>query len=580
MQNTTTKLSQLEPRFQRAFSILHKEFGAQPFKAEEAKTVLNDPNIDKTLSELSKANLLTVTKDEQDARVKLYTLNLDTSDSIIRQPTRGQLISLLKTGADLIRTSVDYRTLIIFLFYKAISDKWNTKVQENLAKVNNKKQAYLLTNTGYYKLYDQLEDKLYTWQEITKNKETINELANAIRKVAQMNPERFGEVEKLLEVVGLFGFINEDNFHILEGLVSLFDKVDFSHFDGDLLGDAYMWILHYFAPAKAKEGEVFTPKEINTLLSHLLDIQEGDKVLDPACGSGGMLIEAYQYVVHKTGKPKPVIELYGQERREDMEALAKINMILHDIHSFNFWIGDSLRNPHFPHCDHVIANPPWNLKGYSETAFSGMANAKSVYTHFVADGFPPNSTADWAWIQLMFYYATKKVAVILDSGALFRGGKEKKIRQAFLEKNYVDAVILLPEKLFYNTPASGVILVLTQNKPAKRKDRVLFINASTKFSKHPNVRKLNILPEESIRKIANTYHQFKEEEYFSRLVDLSQIQENDYNLNVSLYVAPKIEEEEIDLQEELTAVSQLKREEQKLEDEVTDILTKLVKVNR
>ena len=399
-----------------------------------------------------------------------------------------------------------------------------------------------------------------------------------MRRIAQMNTEIFGDLEKLLEVTGLFGFINKDNFHILEGLISLFNKLDFSNFKGDLMGDAYMWILHHFAPSKAREGEVFTPREINRLLSHLLNINEGETVLDPACGSAGMLVEAYRYVRDKTNKSDVKIEIYGQERREDMEALAKINVVLNNIDNFHFWIGDSLRNPHFPECDYVIANPPWNLKGYSEPAFADFPEVKKIYTTFVDDGFPTNSSADWTWVQLMFYKARKKVAVVLDSGALFRGGREKKIRQAFLEKNYIDAVILLPEKLFYNAPAPGIILVLNKNKPADRKDKVLFINASKEFKKHPTVRKLNILPQESIKKIAETYYQYKQEKYFSTIVSLSQIKENDYNLNISLYVAPEIVEEKIDLKEELKTVKDIAEKEKLLIKETVNILEKIVKI--
>ncbi len=580
--NITEKITKLENRFQKAYWRLAEEFKNNPFKSNEAEDILvdigfNKETINEVFSELKKVGVLTAKKDKEDKRVKIYQLEIGDKALNI---TQDQIIRLLKTGADLIRTRVDYKILLIFLFYKAVSDKWNIKVAEAKKKVSTDKQAYMLANTGYYRLYDPKTNKLYTWQEVTKGKNTITEFANALRTIAQMNQEKIGELEKVLETLGLFGFISEDNLHIIEGLISLFDSVDFTQFDGDIIGDAYMWILSYFAPDKAKEGEVFTPKEISNLIVNLLDIREGSTVLDPAAGSGSMLIEAYRHARRdKNGKDKPGIELYGQEANEIMEALAKINFILHDIHSFNLWIGDSLKNPRFPECDYVIANPPWNAKGYGENTFANIPEARKIYIHFLADGFPTNSSADWAWAQLMLYKARQKVGVVLDSGALFRGGRERTIRKAILEQDLIDAVILLPEKLFYNTQAPGIILVFNKNKDKKRENKVLFVNASEEYDKHPNVRKLNILPKRVIQKIAEHYHEFKESENFAKIVDLEEIKKNDYNLNVSLYVAPKVEEEQIDLREELKAIQELKRQEEKTEKEVVDILNKVIKLD-
>lgn len=579
--NIAEKISQIENRFQKAYWRLADEFKDNPFKISDAESILislgfNTKTINEVFSELKRAGVLQVQKDKEDKRIKIYRLKIkDDSQNV----TQDQIIRLLKTGADLIRTRVDYKILLVFLFYKAVSDKWNLKVAEARKKVKTDKQAYMLANTGYYRLYDSKSNKLYTWQEITKSKNTITEFANALRTITQMNQEKIGELEKVLETLGLFGFMSDDNLHIIEGLISLFDNVDFTKFDGDIIGDAYMWILSYFAPDKAKEGEVFTPREISNLIVELLDIKKGSTVLDPAEGSGSMLIEAYRHAREKNGSDKTNIELYGQEANEIMEALAKINFILHDIHNFNIWTGDSLKNPRFPECDYCIANPPWNAKGYGENTFANIPEARKIYTHFLPDGFPTNSSADWAWVQLMLYKSKKKVGVVLDSGALFRGGRERTVRKAILEQDLIDAVILLPEKLFYNTQAPGIILVFNKYKDKERRNKVLFINASEEYDKHPSVRKLNILPKQSIKKIAEHYHEFKESEHFTRIVDLEEIKKNDFNLNVSLYVAPKVEEEEIDLREELKVIQELRQKEEKLESGVIDILEEVIKLD-
>lgn len=563
-------LAKLEDRFKKAYFKLLEKIGYREFRIEQVEEFLKEiglKNTNEVLSELRQVNLINVKKDPDDYRKSIYTFILDTEKNNVI--TKDKLFSLLKNGADLIRTSVDYKVLMVLLFYKALNDKWMLKFNEHKNKVKSDKMAYILANTGYYKLYDNEADKLYTWQEVTKSKETIKELSNALRKIADLNREKFGELEKLLEVLGFSGFINEDNLHLLESLVNLFGTLDFSQLEQDIIGDAYQWILSYFAPQKAKEGEVYTPKEISNLIVNLLDIQEGESILDPASGSCSMLIEAYTILRKQLNKQKPNINLYGQERNEIMGIVGKLNFILHDIDNFKVYIGDSLKNPRFPsQVDYVIANPPWNLDGYGEETFKDTPDVQKIYKTFVDNGFPTNQSADLAWVQLMLYFAQKKVGVVLDSGALFRGGKEKYIRQALIEKDFAQAVILLPEKLFYNTQAPGIIFVLNKNKPQIQKNKILFINASQNFEKHPDVRKLNILNLQNIEKIVNAYKEFKDIDNFSLVTDIEEVRKNDFNLNVSLYVNPLVQGEEIDLEKEFMELKELEDQEKKLLQEV------------
>ncbi|NPA13948.1 MAG: N-6 DNA methylase, partial [Aquificae bacterium] len=162
--------------------------------------------------------------------------------------------------------------------------------------------------------------------------------------------------------------------------------------------------------------------------------------------------------------------------------------------------------------------------------------------------------------QLINYYTEKKAAVVFDSGVLFRGGKEKSIRAKFVKNDLIEAVILLPEKIFYNTNAPGVIIVLNKNKAQERKGKILFINASRKYIPHPEIKKLNTLSEENIKRISEVYKEFKEIEGFSKIVELKEVANNDYNLNVSIYVSPLEEEEKIDLREEYEKLKKLNKE--------------------
>ncbi|NJE04103.1 SAM-dependent DNA methyltransferase [Thermococcus sp. MV11] len=596
-----TILEELQPWVRERYLLIKDAFRDKEFTQEDVEKLFEEKrkelmekgikepkfttkNVGEVLSILRKAGLITARKDVYDFRRTYYRLKFPAESKI----TRDRLISLLKAAADQIRGGLDYKALLVFLFYKAISDRWMKTAQDLMKEGKPKVQAYIITNKRYYRLFDEETGKLYTWHEVVKSRESIKEMANALIKISEMN-EELSDLKKLVEVLGLIGFIKEDNLHKLEEIVKIFNRVDFAEFDSDILGDAYEWILSYFAPQKAKEGEVYTPREVIRLLVELLDIEDGSDVLDPASGSGGMLIEAYRYVKEKLEREgldgEPAIMLYGQELNETTAALSKLNLILHGIQEFRIFEGaDSLVNPRWEEelrengvedgkVDYVIANPPWNQDGYDETRLSDR-RIKHIYRY----GYTTKQSADWAWVQLMLYYARRKVGIVLDSGALFRGGAEKAIRQGIVEDDLIEAVVLLPEKLFYNTGAPGIIMVLNPNKPEERKGKILFINASKEFRKHPEVRKLNQLAPEHIEKIVKAYREFKEVEGFSRVVALDEIRKNDYNLNVSLYVFPEDEREHIDLAKEFEEFREIEKRERELVEKAKAYIEGIIRV--
>jgi len=223
--------------------------------------------------------------------------------------------------------------------------------------------------------------------------------------------------------------------------------------------------------------------------------------------------------------------------------------------------------------DVVLANPPWNQDGYGEESLK-KADFKERYTF----GYPPNNSADWAWIQHMIASAKNdsgRVGVVIDNGALFRGGKEKKIREGILKKDLIECVILLPEKLFYNTGAPGAVIILNKSKPEDRKGGVLFINASNEFEQHPEIRKLNRLGKKNIEKIVNASREFRDCDGFCRVVSLDEIKENDYNLNVTLYVFPKEEVEEIDIAKEWEELRRIEKGIEEVEKKIEGYLEEL-----
>jgi len=553
------------------YKVLWENFERKPFRADEAVEILkggmgdSSEQVNIALSELRKAGFLEVELDPKDARKRIYTLKSKaeiSSNLLTVELSKGNLYALLKKAADLIRTRVDYTFILVLLFYKRICDKWEGEFEAEYKKALDdglsEKEAKEEAKSSAYHDFD-IPEK-YLWEDIRKAPAKLPEnFSMAMKELANRNPE----LKDVFENADFVQFTNNrENSEILRQLVELFSAQTLHHVSPDILGDAYEWILRYFAPQKAKEGEVYTPREVINLIIEMLDPKEGESVYDPAAGSGGMLILSYQHLDKKDAEK---LFLFGQEANYRTLALAKMNLYIHDIRNAQFVLGDTLLYPKFKKgeklqkFDVVIANPPWNQDGYHEETLKKGEFWKDRFEY----GFTTKQSADWAWIQHMLASTDDKkgrVGIVIDNGCLFRGGKEKVIRTNVLKNDLLEACILLPEKLFYNTGAPGAILVFNKNKPNKRKEKVFFINASEEFEQHPEVRKLNRLSEENQKKIADSYKNFKEKEGFSRAVAIEEIEENDFNLNITLYVYPEEEIEEIDIQKEWKELNEIEEE--------------------
>ncbi|MBI4744153.1 MAG: N-6 DNA methylase [Actinobacteria bacterium] len=560
------------------YEALYEAFGQKPFRFNEAVLVLkektkdSDDQVNVILAELRKKKWLSVDFNPDDNRKRIYQLKskedlISHALSITNgQITRSELYGILKRAADLIRTRVDYSFILILLFYKRISDKWEIEYEdahkEALEDGLNEKEAKEEAKNSIYHDFDIPEE--YLWEQVRKDPARLPEnFSKAMKAIAQRNPE----LRDAFENVDFVQFTsNLENTEILRQLVETFSARSLHHVSADILGDAYEWILRYFAPQKAKEGEVYTPREVINLLIEILDPKPNESVYDPAAGSGAMLISAFHHVENTQGKEAAnKIFLFGQESNHRTLALAKMNVYIHDIRNTNLVHGDTLLYPKFKEgqalrkFDAVVANPPWNQYGYPEETLKKGEYWRERYNF----GFTPKQSADWAWAQHMLKSAkddSGRVGIVIDNGCLFRGGKEKAVRTTILNANLIESIILLPEKLFYNTGAPGAILIFNKNKLQERKDKILFINASKEFEQHPEVRKLNRLGTENIQKIVAACKDFSEEIGFSRIVDLDEIKENDYNLNVTLYVFPEEEIEEIDIEKEWQELAEIESE--------------------
>ena len=503
-----------------------------------------------------------------------------------RKVTRDELNSLVDKAADLIRTAVDYKFILVLLFLKRINDFWNTEKRQYKQR--------LLKETGLpEKEAEEESEKLeytfkipkqYLWDEITRDVKTLPEkLATAIGEIAKLNPQLQGVINR----VDFLEFArNQENRDLLRQLVELFNKYDLAgeEVSPDVLGDAYEHILMKFAPDRAKEGEIYTPREVIKLMVEILDPKPGEYVYDPCCGSGGMLIISYLHLAQnpKYGeKEARKLFLYGQERNPEIYAVGEMNLLLHDIKNANLANGDTLENPRFKEngklkqFDVVIANIPWNQDGYNE----GRLKAANFRERFTL-GYPPQSSADWAWVQHMLASAKDKgrVAVVVDNGCLFRGGQEKVVRSKIIGKDWIECIILLPEKLFYNTGAPGAIVVFNRNKPKERPNKILFINASNDFVTHPSVRRLNTLSTDNTKKIVGAYEKFSEVPGFSRAVETKELAKNDYNLNVSLYVMPIQETEKISIAQVYSELKKLEEQRAKINKELQEVLVQIKEI--
>ena len=344
----------------------------------------------------------------------------------------------------------------------------------------------------------------------------------------------------------------------------------------DVIGNAYEFLIKHFAGSSGKTaGEFYTPPEVSDLIAELVDPQEGDEICDPACGSGSLLMKCGRKVRERFGSRK--YALYGQEAIGSTWALAKMNMFLHGEDNHRVEWGDTLRNPRLltrndtlQTFDIVVANPPFSLEKWGhDTA------ADDKYNRYKR-GVPPRTRGDYAFILHMIETlkaGTGRMAVVVPHGVLFRAAAEGRIRRKLIEENLLDAVIGLPEKLFYGTGIPAAILVFRRKKAD---DSVLFIDASRDFSADKTQ---NRLRDEDLQRIVETFRKRADVDKYAHVATLAEIEESDYNLNIPRYVDTFEEEAEVNLAEVTHERSTLQRELESLEVKMAEALQQLEEGN-
>ena len=473
----------------------------------------------------------------------------------------------------------DYILPLIFL--KRLSDVFEDEIMKLSADYGGRDVVEELL-TGDHSLVRFYMPEKARWSSIAMQTTGIGEyLTDAVRTISRENPKLQGVVDivDFNETAAGQRIISEDKLKTLIEVLGRY-RLGLRDVEPDIIGRAYEYLLRKFAEGSGQSaGEFYTPREVAVLMSHILDPEPDKEIYDPCCGSGGLLIKCYLRFREKYDEDPSIAPLrfYGQEILHATFAMAKMNAFIHDIEA-EISLGDTMARPAFLNSDGslgafdiVTANPMWNQD------FSQDTYESDPYNRFNA-GYPPSSSADWGWIQHMFASLADcgKMAVVLDTGAVSRGSgnvgrnRERDIRKEFVEDDLVEAVILMPENLFYNTTAPGIILVI--NKDKREKDEILLINASGLFAKG---RPKNYLPDESIKQISEIYLNWNEEEGISKIVTGEEVAKNDYNLSPSRYVADNGVDDTLPLEDAVVLLNEAEEERKLADGKLEGILEKM-----
>ncbi len=423
------------------------------------------------------------------------------------------------------------------------------------------------------------------WPEGKRPKTLGEQLTYTVRSITKANPSLQGVID-IVDYNEVRNGEREISDEAISRLIELLSdpkyRLGLKDVEPDFLGRAYEYLLRKFAEGQGQSaGEFFTPKEVGWLMAYLMQGKQGEEVYDPCCGSGGLLIKCELALNEREKEIARPLKLYGQEWTGSSFAIARMNMILHDMEG-EIARGNTMTNPKFlddsslRQFDIVVTNPMWNQKNFDEATYEN-----DPYERFATQGgFAPSSSADWAWLQhvLASLKEDGRAAMVIDTGAASRGSgnqgenKEKAIRRWFVEQDGIEGVILLPDNLFYNTSAAGIIIVLNRKKPKGRKGKIVLVNASGEFQKG---RPKNFIPDESIKKIADAFHAGKDMDRFVKVVGVEEIAKKDYNLSPSRYIETAAATEHRDVQTLLDELAKLDTEAKRLDGELKEIFTEL-----
>jgi len=485
--------------------------------------------------------------------------------------------------------------ILPLVFHKRLSDVFDDEVARHAATFGSEDVARVVIEqdhadalrTGRKPIVRFFVPTSYQWDRI-RNHGADGELGEfvttAMRETARLNPDLQGvlDVKDFNERQSGQRTLDDDRLALLIEVVSQ-HRLGLKNTEPDVLGRAYEYLLRKFAEGQGQSvGEFYTPKEVGFLMADLLDPRPYSEIHDPTCGSGGLLLKPrLRFEQNHPEQRSQAPRLFGQELNPTTYAMAKMNMFLHDYTDSVIAIGDTFTTPRFASAgaglqrfDYVVANPMWNQDNYDEAFYDADAWGRFGVGH------PPGSSADWAWVQhiLACLNATGRAAIVLDTGAVSRGSgskssnKEKTIRAALVEQDVIEGVVLLPENLFYNTTAPGVILLLNRGKIAARIGQILLVNASAYFVKR---KPKNELTEEGIAAVADAYRAWATREKLSKVITLAEARTADYNLSPSQFVTVTDRTQHRPLDAILADIAMAREERERADADLARVLERL-----
>jgi len=447
-----------------------------------------------------------------------------------------------------------YKEFILpLIFTKRLCDVFDDELDRIAQEVGSRAKAFSLVkhDKKLVRFFLPLEPKNPNdpvWSIIRMLSDKIGQqLTTYLRDIADANPLLKGIIDRVDFNATTHGQrdLDDDRLSNLIEAISA-KRLGLNDVEPDIIGRSYEYLIRKFAEGSGQSaGEFYTPAEVGIVMAHIMDPEPGMDIYDPCCGSAGLLIKCELVLQEKMSlrskKMYAPARLYGQENEPGTWAMANMNMIIHDMEG-EIQIGDTFRKPKFRKgnrlqtFDRVVANPMWNQTEFKEKDY----DADELDRFPKGAGFP-GSKADWGWMQhiLASLNAGGRAAVVLDTGAASRGSgnantnKEKDVRKWFVEQDLIEGVLYLPENLFYNTTAPGIVIMLNKEKPGERQGKLFLLNASREFVKGDPK---NYIPEEAVVRIAETFKAWREEEKYSRIVTREEIAKNDFNISPSRYI--------------------------------------------
>ena len=456
------------------------------------------------------------------------------------------------------KDAAKYKDYILpLIFTKRLCDVFDDELNRIAEAVGSRQKAFQLVQADpklvrFYLPLVPKDPELPVWSLIRQLAERIGEgVTTQMRAIARENPRLQGIIDRVDFNATTHGQRDLDDDRLSNLIEAISSKrLGLNDVEADIIGKSYEYLIRKFAEGSGQSaGEFYTPPAAGEIISKVLQPEPGMEIYDPCCGSGGLLVKCEVAMEERArsdsgnGAKMAPLKLYGQEYVPETWAMANMNMIIHDLEG-EIEIGDTFKNPKFRGADsrlrrfdRVVANPMWNQDWFTETDY----DSDELGRFPAGAGFPGKSSADWGWIQHIAASLNERGrgAVVLDTGAASRGSgnagmnKEKVVRQWFVEQDLIESVLYLPENLFYNTTAPGIVVFLNKAKEAERRGRVLLVNASQVFEKGDPK---NFIPAAGIARIAEALIQWSEEEKFSRVVEREELAKNDFNISPSRYI--------------------------------------------